>query len=111
MKPPVAVKLQIFHDRVTGLSMFEFSWFAEDTYHCRMEVANRPADYRGIAYVFPSFTVLAYDEAIDGVIGEAKRAALEKEINGSRDGELAAEAAAGADGGDHSAIPGQLGEE
>ena len=76
------VKLEVIHDKDTGLTMFLFSWRDDVSGYQTMELANRPANYRGVNdHGCPAFTVLPYDEEIDGAIGESKRAALEASLN------------------------------
>ena len=83
----IKVTLRVVHGEATGLSVNYYEWLAGDKFNCRCEVANRPAAVVVSRFLPPSServpaqAVLAYDEAIDLPIAEARRAALELHLN------------------------------
>lgn len=75
------VKLTTIRDNDTGLTMNSFEWLEDGQVKVMMELANRPAQYRGInRYGSPSFSVLAHDEKVDGEIAEQRRWAIEQAL-------------------------------
>ena len=76
---PLKVSLRIAEDKDTGLTMFIFEYFdAENSsFNMEVELANRYANDGS----FSPCKVLAFDQKIDGDIGELKRQSREMEIN------------------------------